>query len=149
MTTASFEREIVLTTHLLELLKREQASLVKVDVDMMEDLLNEKSRVLQDISTQAQSRYQAVSALGFEADERGLANWIARQGADIQASWESFQGLIEQAKELNRVNGILITKQINRNQQALDVLGRPPAAGQFYGPNGQASSGSRLYNAQA
>lgn len=149
MTTASFEREIALTDNLLELLKREQACLVKVDVDAMEGLLNEKSRVLQDINATTQARYQAVAALGFGTDERGLAAWIAAQDAIIQESWSRFQGLIDQAKELNRVNGVLINKQFHRNQQVLDTLGRPPSAGQFYGPNGQASSGSGLYNAHA
>lgn len=149
MTTASFEREIALTDNLLTLLRREQASLVKVDVDAMEGLLDEKARVLQDINAHTQARYQAVAALGFGADERGLAAWIAVQIAEVQESWAHFQGLVDQAKELNRVNGILINKQFNRNQQMLDTLGRPPASGQFYGPNGQASSGSGLYNAQA
>ncbi|WP_230341292.1 flagella synthesis protein FlgN [Methylobacillus arboreus] len=149
MTTASFEREIALTDNLLELLKREQTSLVKVDVDAMEGLLNEKSRVLQDLNSHTQARYQAVAALGFDANERGLAAWLAVQDDDIKTSWNHFQGLIGQAKEFNRLNGMLINKHFNRNQQVLDTLGRPPASSQFYGPNGQASAGSGLYNTQA
>ncbi|ABE50218.1 MULTISPECIES: flagella synthesis protein FlgN [Methylobacillus] len=149
MTTASFEHEIALTENLLELLKREQASLVKVDVDAMEGLLNDKARVLQDINASTQARYQAITGLGFGPDERGLAAWIAVQDAVIQKSWGRFQSLIDQAKELNRVNGILISKQFRRNQQVLDTLGRPPSLEQFYGPNGQASTGSTRYNAHA
>lgn len=149
MTTASFDIEIALTDHLLELLKREQGSLVKVDVDALEGLLSEKARILQDLNTSTQARFKAVSALGFNADEQGLATWLAKQDAPLQQSWNHFQSLLTQAKELNRVNGILITKHFARNQQALDTLGRPPAASQFYGPNGQASTGSGLYNTLA
>ncbi|MCB5183789.1 flagellar protein FlgN [Methylobacillus gramineus] len=143
-----FDVEINLVDALLLLLKREQASLIKVDVDTMEALLNEKAQVLQDLSTATQDRYKTVSSLGFAADEHGLANWLAGQDASTQQSWARFNALVDQAKELNRLNGILINKHFNRNQNVLNTLGRS-SSNQFYGPNGQSSSGSGLYNTQA
>ncbi|MCB5187982.1 flagellar protein FlgN [Methylobacillus caricis] len=143
-----FDVEIKLVDALLLLLKREQASLIKVDVDTMEGLLNEKAQVLQDLSSNTQSRYKSVAALGFDADEQGLAKWLAAQDSGIQASWGRFHALLDQAKELNRLNGILINKHFNLNQNVLNTLGRP-SSNQFYGPNGQSSSGSGFYNTQA
>jgi flagella synthesis protein FlgN len=46
-----------------------------------------------------------------------------------------------QAKELNRVNGLLLGQHMARNQQALNILqGNNQPAGTIYGPNGQPTS---------
>jgi flagella synthesis protein FlgN len=51
--------------------------------------------------------------------------------------------LAEIANEINRVNGVLINKQMVRNQNVLNILQHGNVQdGNVYGPNGQTASKS-------
>jgi flagella synthesis protein FlgN len=65
--------------------------------------------------------------------------WLAVGGSDeLRAQWNSLLDLTREAKELNRVNGMLVNKQLAHTQGMLNEL-RPAAAGAgVYGPGGQA-----------
>lgn len=139
----TFEQDAKLVSQLLEVLSREQSSLVMADIDAIETLMEEKSSLLQNISTAASSRYAALAAAGFEPNESGMTMWLrghAKSG--LSESWECFQKSILEAKEMNRLNGILINKHFNRNQQLLNQLQGNSANGTVYGKNGQAKSQS-------
>ena len=57
----------------------------------------------------------------------------------VHASWSELLELIKAAKEFNRVNGLLISKHMIRNQNTLQVLQGPKQGGSLYGPNGQST----------
>lgn len=134
----SFKQDEQLVTHLLELLIREQSSLVVADVDAIEVLMEEKSTLLQHISKVANNRYKALAASGFEPNEEGMVAWIKQQAqSDIYTHWVKFQKTLRQAKETNRLNGILISKHFNRNQQLLNHLQGNGSKNDVYGKNGQ------------
>lgn len=142
----SFEQDAKLVSSLLEVLTREQSSLVMSDIDAIEAVMEEKSVLLQSINLAANSRYAALTASGFAPNESGMTAWLKSQAkASLTDSWERFQKSISQAKEMNRLNGILINKHFNRNQQLLNHLQGSADNGGVYGKNGQAmsQSGSR------
>jgi flagella synthesis protein FlgN len=145
-----FQQDVKLVNELMFLLSREQVSLVEADIDEVETLLDEKSVLLQRISASAQLRYQALSKAGYSANENGMKSWVDTH-ADTKQSllWQDFQNTLEQAKELNRVNGQLINKHFNRNQQFLNQLQGKSINNSMYGPNGQASVHSYLRNSLA
>jgi flagella synthesis protein FlgN len=67
--------------------------------------------------------------------------WLAVGGNDeARAQWEALLALAREAKELNRVNGMLINKQLAHNQGVLNALRMPAGAdaGGVYGASGQA-----------
>jgi flagella synthesis protein FlgN len=139
----TFEQDAKLVSNLLEVLTREQSSLVMADIDAIEIAMEEKSFLLQNISITANSRYAALAASGFEANESGMIIWLKRQEKPaLSESWAHFQKSISQAKEMNRLNGLLINKHFNRNQQLLNHLQGNSANGSVYGKNGQAKSQS-------
>lgn len=139
----SFEQDAQLVENLLETLSREQTSLVIADIDSIEALIEEKSVLLQSINTTAKSRYAALAANGFEPSEVGMLAWLKHQAKPaINELWESFQKTLNQAKEMNRLNGMLINKHFNRNQQLLSHLQGNSSASDVYGKNGQAKSQS-------
>ena len=95
-------------------------------------------------------RLQALGAAGFAARDTGMDAWLA-SSADPAAStlWQELLVLTREAKELNRVNGMLINKQMHYNQNLINAM-RTPAQGadnSFYGPSGQPTAGgpSRRY----
>lgn len=143
MTPVSFDAEAKLAVKLLSLLENEQTVLLNFQIDMMEHLLEVKSELLNELGNETRKRYQALADNGFEANESGMKNWLRRHtDVALQAAWMLFQDTLSHSKEANRVNGILVTKHFNRNQQMLNVL--HGNAGGFYGSNGQATINSGM-----
>mgnify|MGYP003422756786 CR=1 FL=1 len=142
----SFEQDAQLARQLLATLRSEQSALIKTDISAIEVLLDEKSAVMQRMNAVVLSRYEALAANGFEPNELGMAEWLKKQAKPaLSDAWTAFKKTLIQAKELNRLNGILISKQFNLNKQLLNHLQGNSSNGDVYGRNGQAKtqSGSR------
>jgi flagella synthesis protein FlgN len=145
MQAISFDSERQLASRLLDVLASELGILTSGEIDRMEELLDQKSRLIQQLSQASHKRYQALAALGHSADEAGMQQWLQQQHSDsLTILWNDFQELLARGKEANRVNGLLINKHFNRNKQVLDVLQGVQQTGQFYGPDGQHAAGSAL-----
>ena len=126
---------------LLELMKQEQALLVAADADGLAELTPRKNTLLQALADLSAQRHAALLAAGCEGSEAGMEPWLAVSGsADARTQWEHLLDLARQAKEINRVNGMLIYKQLAHNQGVLNALRMPagPEAGGVYGSSGQA-----------
>lgn len=132
-------QDALLLNNLVSVLLKEQSSLVEMDIDVMESLLDEKAVLLQKITQATKARHLALGQASFEANENGMTTWINRNAsAKDRATWQTFQQQLAQAKELNRVNGQMINQHFRRNQETLNQLqGRPANATGVYGPNGQ------------
>ncbi len=137
--TVSFERDVKLLDSLLSLLTREQGHLVKAEIDAIEAIIEEKSLLLQQMNLAARARYDALKANGFDSNEAGMDAWVQRQNKqNISTAWAKFQNALAQAKEMNRLNGILINKNFNRNQELLNHLQGNSSGDSVYGRDGQA-----------
>ncbi|HEX8604267.1 MAG TPA: flagellar protein FlgN [Pseudoduganella sp.] len=125
-----------LITDLHGILKEEQQALVAADIDKLSALTPRKSEVLGRLGALADERHKALGSAGFEAAEAGMENWLCTHGTpDDKALWNSVLSQTREAKELNRLNGMLINKQLSHTQGALQAL-RPPSPGGVYGPTG-------------
>lgn len=136
-TTLAGEQQLLAS--LVELLQQEQQLLVAADADALAALTPQKSKQVQELAALSAERHRALGAAGFEAAEAGMAPWLDAHGdREARAAWERMLELTRQAKELNRLNGTLINKQLAHNQQVLAAL-RPDAApaAAVYGPGGQ------------
>jgi len=138
ISTVSAEQQHV--SQLIELMKQEQALLVAADTDGLVELTPRKNTLLQELADLSSQRHAALVAAGCEGSEAGMEPWLAVGGnEDARAQWEALLELARQAKELNRVNGMLINKQLAHNQGVLNAL-RTPAGAQstgVYGASGQ------------
>jgi flagella synthesis protein FlgN len=147
-TTLAAEQQLI--GSLVELMKQEQQTLVNGNADGLAALMPQKTELVQQLAALSAARHQALGAAGFAAAEGGMEPWLGASGApDARAQWEQLLALTAEAKELNRVNGMLINKQMAHNQIVLNAL-RTPAGGAepgVYGPGGQpvASGPSRRY----
>ncbi len=141
-------QDALLLNNLVSVLLKEQSSLVEMDIDVMESLLDEKAVLLQKITLATKARHLALGQASFEANENGMTGWINRNAhAKDRATWQTFQQQLAQAKELNRVNGQMINQHFRRNQETLNQLqGRPANTTSVYGPNGQ-TAGSHISRA--
>jgi flagella synthesis protein FlgN len=119
ITTLRDEQQLI--TSLVDLMKQEQQFLVSADSDGLNTITPQKSALVQ----------QAAALASQRQDDNARALWLA---------------LLErtrEAKELNRVNGMLITKQMTNTQVVLNAMRTPTGAADtgVYGPGGQTSSG--------
>jgi flagella synthesis protein FlgN len=143
----SFDVDIALADQLVSLLAREQNNLVRVDIDAIETLLEEKAALLQKINEAAKLRYATLAEHAYEPNEQGMTAWLDQKAdSAAQHAWLNFQKTLTQAKEMNRVNGLLITKHFNNTRSRLSVLqsAGQQASPQFYGPDGQVSGNANL-----
>jgi len=145
MQPISFDSERQLAARLLDVLANELGILTSGEIDSMEDLLERKSGLIQQLAQASHKRYQALAAHGYSADEAGMRHWLQRQHDEsLIIRWGEFQDMLTRGREANRVNGLLITKHFNRNKQVLDVLQGTRQNGHFYGPDGQHATASAL-----
>ncbi|HSH87790.1 MAG: flagellar protein FlgN [Methylophilus sp.] len=140
----SFEADATLVVELIQDLQNEQTALVSADLDIIEQMVDRRVELLQALGEAANKRYSALAAAGFEASENGMSKWLElRSSPLLDDAWIDFQKKLAQAKELNRLNGVLINKHFQRNQEKLDVLqGKSANNNQLYGKNGQAHGGN-------
>lgn len=137
----SFEQDANLVKTLLEELLIEQSALVRGDIELVESIIDRKFTLLQQLSSVAKNRYEVLANNGFEANESGMVAWIKLQAdASVQKAWDRFQVELARTKETNRLNGVLINKHFNRNQQLLNHLQGKQDSASVYGKNGQAKT---------
>jgi flagella synthesis protein FlgN len=140
--STTLQDEQQLMSYMLTLLKKEQASLVDAHADGVAEVTQHKSDVVSQLAALARLRHGALAGAGFEAGENGMEPWL-ESGADAtaRASWDQLLELAREAKELNRVNGMLVARQLAHNQTVLNAMRTPASTGSpesgMYGPGGQ------------
>ena len=93
---------------MLTLLKQEQASLVDAHADGVAEVTQQKSDVIARLGELARQRHRALGKAGFPAEEAGMDAWIAASGEPhIADAWAALLDTTREAKELNRINGML------------------------------------------
>ena len=128
---------------LVELMKQEQQFLVSADADGLARLTPRKAALVQELAQLARERHAALGKAGFAPSEAGMEPWLATQDDAARAAWTGLLAQTAEAKELNRVNGMLINRQMAHTQTVLTAL-RTPASGAapaLYGAKGQTFGG--------
>ncbi|MFL6659864.1 MAG: flagella synthesis protein FlgN [Massilia sp.] len=146
MATASphdtLQDEIKTIICLIDLMKQEQQFLVAANSDGLATLTPLKNQLVEHMTLLGQQRHANLERAGCAASEPGMTSWLLGiKDTAIAASWQTLLGHTREAKELNRVNGMLINKQLTQNQTLINAMRTPAGAADtgFYGPSGQAT----------
>jgi flagella synthesis protein FlgN len=130
---------------LVEVLRLEQAALTQApSLELMEEInaiTQKKNGQIVTINQLGKLRKTEIARLGFAVTDSATPQWLQDQAQ--KDCWNKLVGHTRKANELNRVNGLLISKHLLRNQSTLQVLYRNhqgSAAPSLYGANGQANS---------
>jgi flagella synthesis protein FlgN len=136
--------ELSLVQTLIDLMKDEQRLLVDADTDGLSAVTAQKNGLVVQLAGMSQQRHAQLQAAGFAAEDASMERWLAEhKDLDAAALWQDLLAATREAKELNRVNGMLITKHLTHNQQLINAM-RTPAGGaeaSVYGPSGQTAPG--------
>ena len=150
MATASphttLQDELKLINCLIDLMKQEQQFLVAASTDGLQTLTPLKIQLVEQLAHFGTRRHACLEQDGFAATEAGMALWLGRMAnPGASASWQQLLEATRQAKELNRVNGMLINKQLTNNHTLMNAMRAPANAAEtaFYGPTGQATGIAR------
>ena len=130
---------------LTQILQLEQEHLISANVEGIAAITEDKAKAAARMAELATLRHNALAAAGFSPEESSMKLWLESAAGTQSASksWQELIELAEAAKELNRVNGILINKQMVRNQNVLNILQHGSVQGNnVYGPNGQTANKS-------
>lgn len=129
---------------LAKVLEAEQNTLVEGDVAVLAGLTQEKSKQIARLSELEKIRTGYLVQLGFSSDAKGMQEYLSHPSTlnTVSESWNNLLAISERAKESNRENGLLINRQLTRNQGALNILQQNNPAGSMYGPNGQSTNTS-------
>jgi flagella synthesis protein FlgN len=139
----TLQDELKLINCLIDLMKQEQQFLVAANTDGLATLTPLKTQLIEQAATLAAQRHQALAAEKFAESEVGMEAWLVRMSnAAASASWQQLLDKTRDAKELNRVNGMLINKQLTQNQNLINAMRTPAGAADttFYGPQGQTTA---------
>ncbi len=137
--TSILREEHSTITALLELMQQEQQFLIGAEIDSLSTTTAAKTALVNQMAALAQQRNHVLAQAGFPAREAAMDDYFAQHpDADARALWGELLTLGREAKERNRVNGMLINKQLAHNNGALSALNSPSQSGNnFYGPTGQ------------
>jgi flagella synthesis protein FlgN len=134
------EEEQIMST-LLDLLRQEQHLLVTAEIESLSAITTRKTALVTQMTLLSAQRHRSLGKSGFPAEEAGMDAWIAASGEARKESatlWSALLQHTREAKELNRVNGMLINKQMGHTQGALQALS--PKGSNFYSPGGMSTS---------
>ncbi len=144
MATASahntLQDELKLINCLIDLMKQEQQFLVAANTDGLGTLTPLKTQLVEQMADLAGQRHKSLETDGFAPSEVGMEAWVLRMANPvISAGWQQVLERMREAKELNRINGMLINKQMMHNQILIQAMRTPADAADtgFYGPSGQ------------
>lgn len=140
----TLQDEQQLVSSLLDLMQQEQQCLIGADIESLNAITARKAELMNGLAVLANQRHLALAAAGFAAEEAGMQDWVAQPGnSGASAAWNQLLERTREAREVNRVNGMLINKQMTHNQNLLNAMRQPANAGDaaVYGPTGQKAPG--------
>ncbi len=140
---STLQDELKLINCLVDLMKQEQQFLIAANTDGLATLTPLKAQLVAQANALAARRHQCLADDNFPDSDVGMAAWLARMDNPAAASaWEQLLDRSREAKEQNRINGMLINKQLAQNQQLINAMRTPAGAADtaFYGPQGQATT---------
>ncbi|QFU00108.1 FlgN protein [Halomonas sp. THAF5a] len=133
---------------LTNLLDHEQAQLLNGTIDgtRLEEIAEEKARLLQRLEETETSRAKVQRKLGYADDASGARQ--AAEDAGCLAQWQATLDMAARTARLNERNGRLIGLRMAHNQQMLDYIHRI-AEKSVYAADGRATIGQRRLNTSA
>ncbi len=136
------DNEVVLMRSLDQILTQEETVLINNEAEKLGVITPEKNAVLMQILELEKNRNQLLTSIGYAPDAKGMQDFFAAsvENTPLKEMWETLLTISSVAQEKNRTNGLLISRQLSRNQSALNVLQQNTQTGSMYGADGQSKN---------
>ncbi len=135
---AAIDKEKSIVALFVEVLKKEEDALIHGCIDDLDTLVSEKVQLAEQLEALAELRIQYLLSQGYSSDKNGMQSWLSKQtNVNVQAVWNELVELATTAKQINQVNGQVISAQQSHNQRAYHALQSAAGNVSLYGPKGQ------------
>ena len=143
--------EVSAMVEFIKLLTREQQALSAGDTEALGPIGEEKATLVDRLNRLGEQRNKLLVAAGMGADRLGMEAWLAANPKDaaVRQQWARLKSCVNEARELNLLNGKLIALRLQANQQVLGALLSGQNQNNLYGRDGQPAqlSGRRIIDA--
>ena len=126
---------------LLHLLESEQQALLAEDHDSLESLMEGKLRISQALDAIEIQRQEIMLSAGQDTNNDSmqgylLANQHNRAFKPLIQSWDNLMDWLKKASDQNHLNGLLLEKQRQHVQRALNILFEQSSSPAVYDASG-------------
>jgi flagella synthesis protein FlgN len=134
----AFDDEAAVWRDLISLLQKEQAALRAADAMKLPPLAAAKQQRIALLQQFEQQREAGLQAAGYGAGPAAMNSWLAahESSAAQRQSWDELRQLAGHARQINHLNGRLITQQRRHFEQALHALAGAAGTAALYGADG-------------
>jgi flagellar biosynthesis/type III secretory pathway chaperone len=134
-----------LAEKLFSILKREEESLIKNDLNQLEVITSEKSQLISEYLLTRDSRWNKLSLVDINLKETELDQWIhSQKNESLHHIWANLNQILTDSQQINRTNGLIIHQLSSKNQRAMAILLGQDDSDGLYGSSGQSLSSSNF-----
>lgn len=137
--------ELELAEQLFSILKSEEASLIKNDLNQLETITTKKSQLISEYLLTRDARWKKLSLVDINLKETEFDQWIRSQkNESLHLIWVSLNQVLTDSQQINRTNGLIIHQLSSKNQRAMAILLGQNDSDGLYGSSGQSLSSSNF-----
>jgi flagellar biosynthesis/type III secretory pathway chaperone len=134
-----------LAEKLFSILKREEESLIKNDLNQLEVITSEKSQLINEYLLTRDGRWKKLSLVDINLKETELDQWIhSQKNESLHHIWANLNQILTDSQQINRTNGLIIHQLSSKNQRAMAILLGQDDSDGLYGSSGQSLSSSNF-----
>ena len=115
--------ELELAEKLFSILKSEEESLIKNDLNQLEIYTAEKSQLISEYLLTREARWKKLSLVDIKLKEAEFDQWIRSQkNESLHHIWATLNQVLTDSQQINRTNGLIIHQLSSKNQRAMAIL---------------------------
>jgi|GEM_PF-1036446 len=140
--SVTIDREVATVTPFVEMLRAEQAALVRGESERVAEYADPKAKYLIELTRLGGERNRLLAAGGYSTDRAGMERCLrehAAQAVNVANAWRQLLTLTQAAHAANTTNGMIIATRLQHTQRALNAIfssARMPGAYGTYGAYG-------------
>jgi flagella synthesis protein FlgN len=131
------EEDLAASNRLIELLKQETVLTQEREYAPLALLVEEKSKELEILQTNAQQRVDWLTSLNVDTDEQAWNMFLqSYNDISLQEKWQAVKKNLEHCQEINTLNGKLINRGLTSHSRLLDIMRGNSNKADLYNANG-------------
>lgn len=135
------DQDLTTSLALLHLLEREQEALQERDPEVLRELLEEKTGLLNTLDAGAQQRAEILTELNRPTDKHAWESLLDALGDnDLKEHWESLKDTIVECQEINEINGKIIARSQQSVHSLMQILKGKADSPSLYTQNGRSDT---------
>jgi flagellar biosynthesis protein FlgN len=131
------EKDLTDISNLRATLTEEASALKERDSEKISHLAKNKGTLVKQIEDRARAKVKLITASGAQIEAGKVKSGIEALGdADLTKLWNDSLAQLEDCKQQNQINGLIIERSRARNQKIMDIVRGQHTKPKLYGNTG-------------